>query len=116
MLQALIHPVVQRLGRFYRTGRNTGEQFQTLVNMGDGIHVKLPATYSFYHIRTEHEVADIRLWNDHSLRAGELTLPADIVKPFYFFIDAPDGLDVTPLVDRARDSEILPYGKVCQAR
>lgn len=49
---------------------------------------------------SQHEMLDVSLWDEHTLRGGEASIVANIEKALNLLIDAADGLDLAVLIDR----------------
>ncbi len=55
----------------------------------------------------EHEVLDVAAWNEYALVALEASSLADGVEAFDFLVCSTDCLNLSLLVDGARDCEVL---------
>ena len=110
--QARIHPPIQAIQRKFALVVDfpcfhPGEQGDGFIDGCDGIDMKLPGLHCINDILAQHEMADVGMWNHNPLITGKPFFPTDIKEAFNFLADTPDGLNLTVLIDRTGNGEVL---------
>ena len=97
-----ITPVIQPFAR-----RNTGQDFDTLVNCLDRIYVKHSLSNSVDYLGFQHQIRNILVGHENSLLSRQITCLADIEIPFNLLVDSTDRLNFSLLIHRPGYSQIL---------
>ena len=114
-LQAFVHQVVdccffKRPPRLPFARLDPGQDFYAFVHGCHRIEVELAFLDGFRHVRPQHQISHVFNREDHALLARQSLGAADIKEALNLVIDSTDGLNVTLLVDRAGDGDVLADG------
>src|ERR1041384_1378854 len=102
--QARVHRGVHAslaVSRFARQKRDT------FVDGLYGIDMEAARCDGFDDVPAQHEMAHVGFRNHDALRSGQSCSAAHLVKAFDLFVPPADGLNFSPLVDRAGYGDVL---------
>src|SRR5882757_10225838 len=97
-------------------GDASGQEFDTLFDLGDRPDVKLSGGHSLQNVFAEHQVFDVGCRHHHALGPGEAFDAADVKEAFDFFVHAADRLNVALLVDGTGNGNVLAEGQAGKRR
>src|SRR5207244_13194646 len=78
---------------------HAAEDFEALLDTGDGQDVEFVRGDSGDHLVAEHQVLHVFHRDDDALAAGEAFDAADVEETFDLLVHGADGLDIALLVD-----------------
>src|SRR5438445_12048410 len=90
-----------------RAGRSPGEDLDPVVDGPDRPDVEALLTHRGHDFLAKHEIAGVLVRDDDPLPPRQPLDLARVLEALDLFVDAPDGLDLPHLVDRAGDRDSL---------
>ena len=94
--------------------RISHQQFDTLIDMGDGIDVEQTVLHRLNHLIVQNQLLHIGHRDDHTLISCKAPLSAQLEKALDLMGHAADGLNLTSLVYGTGHCQILPDGQLGQ--